>query len=387
MDVPYSSMNNAPSTTPLVSQKIEDPNAPKRSGNSKISCLNWVFTILVWLFFILMCSTDGSAMVWLFIICYLIYIVLELLSPTFSYLRHQSGNERMYEKMGQLFSTTPTLQFVCECYHYETRPVEVTDSKGRKYTRMERVRIVTHRDDEYLPIYSSRDVSGLFLLDMAKASTRRKAFIKLHLQKEINFADAISYSDYLAAKTHFWARNRFRDIHMDFHEYREIPGMKEHNLVQISDYRPCGISPLIYFISALLTVCQFYKYYVDAQSVYQHYKIRKIVSTRYNLMEPQFAQMYASFAPALNVYDQMYNYEAKDVGYCSSEVNASIPTEEELQAAQQYNNFVPQYQVNSAGSINDLPSFGQVNYDLPPPEYAQYAGDKALSDNQLQRDN
>lgn len=377
----------------IPQQVQQDADAPTRSGNSCLSCWCWTVQILVW------ASLVGGVIavvyngvlegLYAFGAIYVIYIITELCSPTFSYLRHQKGNDRMYEKMGELFRTAPIITFRAQCYHYETRHHSHRDSKGHIHHSTERVRVNTHFDSMNLPYYSARDVSGLFLLDIDRANVNKKAFIKLHLQKEINFADSISYADYIYQKEAFWQRNRYRDVHMDFSETREIPGFHTHNLVQIGDYHPGGVSACLYVLWTFLMVAQFYKRYVDSFCVFQNYKIRKIISTRYNLLLPDYGQQYAQISPALNLTGTLLTYEPNNVGYCSSNYQVQLPTQEELDKAKQYENSIPHYAFSSVGGdcnygvVQDLPQFEEVNYNQPPPAFANLGGEVSLSESQI----
>ena len=51
---------------------------------------------------------------------------------------------------------------------------------------------------------SFRDESGLLALKCGKSKKIRKAYVELEIKLEINFADAISYSDYEKAKSDFY---------------------------------------------------------------------------------------------------------------------------------------------------------------------------------------
>ena len=88
---------------------------------------------------------------------------------------------------------------------------------------------------------------------------------------------------------------------MDFNESRTIPGFNEYELVQIRDVEPSCVGPCYFVLFTFLMGAQFYKSYVDKFCIVQNYKIRKIISTRYNLLAPQYVQMYAPMAPALNL--------------------------------------------------------------------------------------
>ena len=163
--------------------------------------------------------------------------------------------------MGKLFNTAPVITWTAQCYHYETRHYTETDSKGNTHHRTETVRVDTHYEEENLQYYSFRDVSGTFLLDIDRAAMNKKAYIKLHLSKSINFADAISYADYIRQKDRFYERNRHRDDYMDFNEYEKIPGLKTHNLVKIGNKEPCCFGLCSYIFWTLIPFCQFYKFY------------------------------------------------------------------------------------------------------------------------------
>ena len=371
---------------------VQSQDGPTRSGNSCLSCWCWTLQALVWILLvvgIILLLQSRYECFYGRIGCYIVYIILELCSPTFGYLRHQKGNDRMYEKMGELFRTAPVITFHCVCYHYETKHTTYKDSNGHVQNRTERVHVNTHSDTMELPYYSARDVSGLFLLNIAKANASQKAFIKLHLQKEVNFADAISYSDYIMQKDAFWMRNRYRDALMDFDETRTIPGFHTENLVQIGDYHPSGVSSGLYIASCFLMFCQFYKRYVDSFCVFQNYKIRKIVSTRFDLLQPTYCQQYAQITPALNLTGTMMTYQPADVGYCSSNYQATMPTAEELERAKQYDKMVPHYGFSSVGGdaqigvVQDLPDFNEANYNQPPPAFSSMGGDVVLSDSQM----
>lgn len=210
---------------------------------------------------------------------YIIYIILELCSSTCRFLIDKKEN--LYTRLKKIYSSLPKILFKCECYHYEITHYTVTDSKGRTYTRTRSKKVVTHRETYSFPYYSFQDVNGLFILNQEKM--KNAVFIKLELDKEINFADNISYYDYLMQKQQFYIRNKNRDTDLDMWEIREIQDFKKYNFIKIRDKNICTIGLFIYLLSVFLTLGQFYKYYVNCYSVSKNYKIRKIISTRNDL--------------------------------------------------------------------------------------------------------
>ena len=331
-------------------------------------------------------NKDNIGIFGLFGFCYIVYLILEFCSPTSRYLCNKSSDKGMYEKMGINFQTPPEIRFHCECYHYVTRHHYRTNKDGKREHYTTREKEVTYRETYNLPYYSERDVSGLFYLNCEKAYVEKKHYIKLELKEEINFADAISYYDYERAKGHFWRRNRFRDVHFDFREERVIPGMEHHNLVKLLPTEPCMVNYCFFLFFTLLTGAEFFRIYVDSFCVYQKFKVRKIVSTRYDLNMDR----YLAFVPQLNLITNQYQYEQNYYNYKNDSYDVQLPTEEELQQAQQYQNKIPDYQVsnNSGGEgqpgvIMDNPGYSSYNPNEAPAEFAAVSGNVALAQDQI----
>ena len=297
--------------------------------------------------------------------CYFIYLILEFCSPTCRYLVHKRSNEGIKDKMRKLFVACPVITFHAECYHYETRHRTYTDSKGHRHTKTERVKVVTHTESENFHYSSARDVSGLLILKCDKAQIRRKCYIKLELKEEISFADSITVADYENQKEAFKERNRHYDVHMDFNETRKIPGMTHHNLIKFGEYDPCTINCFWYFIFTIFSLGQFYKWHVSSFSVYQNYKIRKVISSRYNLCSPEMDKKYKLFNPQLNLITLNVNYDMRDYTFYEPSNDLQLPTEAELELAKKYEAQVPKYEVYDSscgdiyrcGTVKDNPDF------------------------------
>lgn len=361
-------------------------------------CFCWVFQVLVWgaiAFMVIAIITKKDSNSNMLLIaagtlgfCYIVYLILEFTSSTCKYLSNKKSGSSMYREMQLIFQQRPTISFHCECWHMENIQYTERDNQGRiQYkTRMERR--TTHIETYSFPYYSARDVSGLFYLNMDKAEAEKKAYIKLNLKEEINFADCISYHDYVVAKEAFWARNRFRDVHMDYSEKREIPGLKHHNLIQLTENEPACVNLCVFILFTLIPFAQIYSIFVNSYCCYQSYSIRKLVSTRYDLNAPQIVTQYnyAVLVPMLNLQTVQYTYQPSDYYYCDTSMEVNLPTEEELRAAEQYQSCIPNYQVTScggemqAGVVQDCQGFVSYNNE-PPAKYAQYQG--ALDSNMV----
>ena len=244
--------------------------SPKRTGDFFTSCCSWFLQI-----FVLISLTGGLVYHYLhpeqleslidycllyfpFFFFYFLYFGMEICSPTFHYLSSQKDSSKIYTVMGKLLNTDPVLGFTAQCYHYEYRTYTETDSKGNTQEKTEKIRVNTHYETEEFKYYSFRDVSGTFLLDVDKAAMKKKAYIKLYLSKNIEFADAISIADYKKQKNEFYDRNVDRDTHLDFNEYEDLPGLQNINLVKLGSYEPCCFGKCAYVFYTIIMLAQFY---------------------------------------------------------------------------------------------------------------------------------
>lgn len=360
-------MNNVENT---VSEE-EKPNS------CCFSFCTWFFQILVWISIALIIVGSTKNINGMLIggsislgLSYLIYIILEFCSPTCKFLNNLKDEETMNEKMAKLFLTPPVINFYAKCYHYISR------NKSRRI-------VVTHTESFDLPYYSSIDVSGLFLLKSNEAQLKKKAYIQLKLKEEINFADTISYSDYLMQKDSFWKKNMFLDIKMDFTEKRFIPEMKEFNLIKIGTKDPKFVGLCWYILSVLITFGEFYKIYLNSCCIFQTFKIRKLISTRYNLLESQYIQQYQPLMPQLNLINEKFNYERQNTGYCNTNIQPDLPTKEQIEESGKYVEQIPNYTTFNNGIVKDIPKFNNPNYNSPPPAYVSFRPEGQLNMNEF----
>ena len=335
--------------------------------NWKLIC--WLIQVLDWillsiLIIVIILSSEFIVIMSLaFGIFHFIYILVEIFSPTGKYICHKSSGEGMYEKMGRYFRTPPKIKFHCECYHNVEKKSIKTDKSGRVHQKIKTKKEVSYREDYEMPYYSERDVSGLFYLNCDKAIAKKKVYIKLKVKEEINFADAISIIDYQNEIDNFYARNRYRDAYLDFKEERFIPDLVHHNLIKLGKNEPFLSKYFFFILSTLLTLSELYKLYFDSLCISQIFKIRKLISTRYDLNQPVYQAKYEQFIPQIIIINQTFNYRPQDYNYLNNNYEVNLPTKEELERAQKYQDKVPDYQVSSGkgkiheGVIIDNPNF------------------------------
>ena len=356
--------------------------------HSSYKSICWFIQILTWVFLILLflsvfrpdlIQDKDNAFLYVFLSIYILYCYLEFRSDTLRYIKNKGSCQLINQNMGIYFRTYPQINFYCECYHY--RHVFFRPGTSRE-------KVVTHSENYTLPYYSERDVSGLFYLDIGRAKVNSKQYIQLELIEEINFADAISYMDYEYQKDMFWRRNRFRDSLFDFTESRIIPGMINNTLVRLTPSEPCCINTCIYIFFTIIPFCEFYKLYFDSFCIYQSFRIRKLVSTRYDLNQP----IYQSFIPQLNLISQQYVYNPEDYNFLNNQYKVEVPTAKQLKKATKYKDKIPDYKISSgggkfyAGVIIDDPSYSSYNKKEPPLAFAEKGCDVALEKEEINSD-
>ena len=100
-----------------------------------------------------------------------------------------------------------------------------------------------------------------------------------------------------------------------------------------------------------------------------------------------YVQKYEPLIPQINLILQQFTYEPSYYTYVNPKVKVKLPTQAELNQAEQYKDKIPDYKVSSAngqfhaGVIIDEPGYSSSNYNEPPPAFAKYGGDVKIDNN------
>ena len=296
--------------------------------NTTCTIIYWVMQTITWLALvgaiIALIVFDKLIYFAIFGGIYVLYLVIEFCSVTPKYLRNKNkSNEGLNELMGKIFKTPPKISLFGKCYHF------VYSGTSKHRTRR---RVVSHSETYEIPYYSSRDVSGLFLLNCSKENIKGKYYIKLELNEEINFADEISYSDYIIQKTNFWKVNEKRDEYFYFKESRIIQDKEQFYLIKLGENDSCIANFFFFFIFTVFMLSEIYKLIFNSKCIYFKYTVRKLVSSRYDLNQPK----YEKFIPQLDLIVNQYTYGEDHYNYLNKNYILVLPTDEELRIAQQY---------------------------------------------------
>ena len=391
--------NNNFTPTPLIQSEKREQLDKKRSENYVLSFFCWFFTVLIWIYFIIIlylifpfkditwrkCETDffdrikckdywlkneiKTKYIFILIPIYIIYLLLEFCSPSFAFLKNKIKDKGVYEQMKIFFKTIPTIIIGCSCYHSETETYTTTDSEGNSHTETRTVTVTTYSESLPFNYYSCRDVSGLFLLNTDNININKKAFIKLEIKEAINFADVVSYQDFIDIKEDMRRRNEHRDDCFSLYDTKKLTGIKRYYMVKLQDKKIRCVGPCWYVFFTLLSFGQFYKRYVSSLCIYQNFTIRKLISTRYDLGSDNCNDKYEKFNPQINIINQNLGYEPDSYIFTDKINMKPLPTESEILNAKKYECFIPKYEIYSenevgrAGTIKETPGFVNFNDD------------------------
>ena len=307
----------------------------------------WIFVLSTWSFIILsLVFRENPAFIASAIIAYIIYIIIEFCSPISRYLRNKNNSQGIYKKMSIYFRTPPIISWSCECYHYVTHYYTTRNNEGEIEQHSYTERVVTFTGSSDMTYYSSRDISGPFLLNCDEKNVNQKYYIKLELNDEINFADSITTSDYLTQKNSFISAYKYRDVHFDFSERRYIPGLVEYNLVKIGKEEAGCINSCIFFIFTMLSFAELYKFYFNSKCIYQKFTIKKIISTRYNLNGPEYEKRYQKTIPSIDLINKQYYFKPSEYNNLNNSYKVDLPSKEEVENANKNKNKIKIESIN-----------------------------------------
>lgn len=305
-----------------------------------ITQLGLLISICILIAFIISNKRVPEALIIITTIFYAFYIITCFSSTTFRYFLNKHQAESIHNHMEKLYYTPPRLIFRAESYHYETVYRSETDSEGNTVTSTSTEKRVTHIDTEELKFCSWRDISGLFLLDSEKflqKGNEKKVYLKLELTCDLDFADDLTKYDYEFQKEQFKMKNVYKDDHMDFSENLSIDSFTRYNLVKISDEKPICLNICVFLIfTFIIPFMQFYKIYVNSLCINQEYRLKKLVSSRYNLNnfhDEELNKRFSNNIPKIHIHGEETIFDNQPHNYNKV---YDLPTEEEIQESKKF---------------------------------------------------
>ena len=317
-------------------KNIEENTKPRCS---KI-CAGWFLQILILpalAFLIFSCIKQFKGwkyVIFGFIFIYAMYLYQFLNANSIKFLSNISNSEGIYKILEKNFTQPPEINVDVRCYHSSVNS-----------SRSTRRSVTTFKKKFIFPYYSWKDISGLFLLKQDK--TKKYPFLRLYLKSDINFADSISYSDFTIYKNALREKYEKYDSFFSIHDDKIIPDFEEFYLIPLDPNNiPCCISKGLYIFFSIFFLGQFYKTYFQKKCYAQNFTIRKIVSTRYDVTNNQ---NYYQMEPGYKYNEKLVVFERKNTEKINEDFQLIQPNQDELNNANQYNNYIPNYQIINVG--------------------------------------
>ena len=132
---------------------------------------------------------------------------------------------------------------------------------------------------------------------------------------------------------------------------RILPSFKDFYVIKLTKENYCFVQKWIYILFFILTIDKFYELYLDCISTKQFFVIKKIVSTRENVLENQ---KYSQFISGYNIKEGNITYEKDIIGGVDKEIKVKLPTEREIALSKDYNKYIPQFVMKEDGEIINM---------------------------------
>ena len=301
-----------------------------------VTCLMLTFNILSWVTFPIV-AIIGAVFPFglaffggIHLMFYMLTIILTCVtSPVWKYLNNKTTNEAIIETVKSHFTKAPVITLTTKSYHM----VSSENDKHRSYTHEENV------DFKY---YSWKDVSGTFHLDLSDPN-KKPMYLLLRVKNEINFADTITVDDYTRMKKDLYARNASRDENIEETEQRTYEGYKEYTLVKLGEDDSCYFNKCVLVIMLMCSLGVVFCWAFEKRIIKQSFVVKKLVSTRYNLLEGENSMKYSQVKPMVSVDSNVYECDEQVTGCVIDANKMAPPSAEELEKAKMYEKEVPHY--------------------------------------------
>ena len=283
-----------------------------------------------------------------------------------------------------LLKEKPEVIVNCLCYHLETRTNTYTDQNGNVQTTYTTVMVPTYTEAQSLNIFSYLDISGIF-----KLKETSKKYIQLQLGKEINFNDEITIYDVQTIINDLYTRNRNKDLYISVGVDRVIPSFKDFYLIKLTNEKNYFLQKWIYYLFFALTIDKFYELYLDCICSKQFFVIKKIISTRENVLEnPKYSQ----FISGYNINEENITYQKDIIGGIDKGIEVKMPTEREIALSKDYNKYIPQYMMKEDGEIvnmnqNSVDNIMEIKEENQQGNYENKINENINTNNEINNDN
>ena len=237
----------------------------------------------------------------------------------------------------------------------------------------------------FFPYYSCRDISGLIILK-TPLKNKNKKFLHVEIYVSQYIYDDISRIDY--EKQYNKYKKLYTKIENNCNELypRDKYYLKDYKfyycyetLIKLDEKSNISYFVNIYFFLFFKIIClgKIYEMFIfrfihKANKFVKReniIKIRKIISTRYNLSTPEISKKYGKVAPCVNYNGKFYYFDKEKSVYISSNVIPIFPNEKEINKKYGGNMFLMEKNIDdliNKGEEYKSKSNGNDSSDLTP---------------------
>lgn len=211
----------------------------------------------------------------IFVICLVIYLRTQLLSPNLEYLRNVCDQESTPEYLELLRSTKPVIKMSIRCFHYTGMGLDQNrdpESAHVVVTEGELKKIQTHHATKEFVFDTWEDQSS------ALGGLEQFGMIKLKLKTRIGFADEFTKQKFEEEQARFIDEHKGKDTQYEYKAFFEVPNLRPKSLsISQTASRPALLSVEWYMTCTFFLVGWPYNEWLDVKSTKVSYIVQKVV--------------------------------------------------------------------------------------------------------------
>jgi len=322
--------------------------------------LDWIIQISLWIFlffFILLSKISNSSVIStvfgiLFFFIYIFYIIRNtILSKIFKFIFYIEQSDNITNYLDKIFNEYPYISFEINCFHFNDPKFDnqgandnnnITQSldnynASNKISNYElnNKKIKTYNDSKKFYYYNCKDVSGEILIEN-KIDKKNFYFVNLNLKIEIIFVDSISFYDYETQKSNFLNKNKWRDVHTEIFEKKNIKNSFNSSLLKINNESiPSIFKWQFYLFFVIICFAEIYKKYFFSHLIEKNFIIKKLISSRNKINEEEYSELNPKI-----IINNVNTIENKNYFYQNEKAKIKPIQEKELEEAKNYEKYI-----------------------------------------------
>ena len=320
--------------------------------------LDWIIQISLWIFlffFILLSKISNSSAIptifgILSFFIYIFYIIRNtFLSKIFKFIFYIEQSDNITNTLDKIFNEFPSLLFEINCFHFNSKfdnqelynnnnniKKSFENSNANKISNSElNNKIKTYNDSKKFNYYNCKDVSGEIIIEN-EINKKRFYFVNLNLKFEIIFADSISFYDYETQKNNFLNKNKWRDVHTEIFEKKNIKNSFDSSLLKINNESlPIKFKWQIYLFFVFICLAEIYKIFFFNHVIEKNFIIKKLISSRNKINEEEYFELNPKI-----IINNVNTIQNKNYFYQNEKAKIKPIQEKELEEAKNYEKYI-----------------------------------------------